>query len=183
MALKKEKHENGPKEKPGYGRWRFPAGVAGVYLMLLFFSTDRVFKALESSGSIAFHMLIPLAFVFLFMTALNLLINPGGIVKYIGKGAGIKGVSLSIFAGILSMGPVYAWYPLLKGLREKGAAASLIAIFLGNRAVKPFLLPVMVSYFGWAYVLVLTVLICLGSLAVGYTTGLFVTGNAPPGKN
>jgi hypothetical protein len=49
------------------------------------------------------------------------------------------------------MGPIYAWYPLLKELREKGAANSLIAIFLGNRAVKPFLLPIMISYFGWVY--------------------------------
>jgi len=40
----------------------------------------------------------------------------------------------------------------LKELRKKGAADSLIAVFLGNRAVKPFLLPIMISYFGWVYV-------------------------------
>jgi len=66
------------------------------------------------------------------------------------------------------MGPIYAWYPMLKVLREKGAKNSLIAIFLGNRAVKPFLLPMMISYFGWIYVLILTVFTIFGSLVVGY---------------
>jgi hypothetical protein len=43
---------------------------------------------------------------------------------------------------------------LLKDLKEKGAAESSIAIFLQNRAIKPFLLPVMVTYFGWNFVIV-----------------------------
>ena len=72
------------------------------------------------------------------------------------------------------MGPIYAWYPLLRELRKKGAKNSLIAIFLGNRAVKPLLLPVLISYFGWTYTLILTVLTMLGSLAVGYTIGALV---------
>jgi uncharacterized membrane protein YraQ (UPF0718 family) len=66
------------------------------------------------------------------------------------------------------MGPIYAWYPLLKELRKEGAANSLIAVFLGNRAVKPFLLPIMMSYFGWVYVALLTLFTVSGSLAVGY---------------
>ena len=72
------------------------------------------------------------------------------------------------------MGPIYAWYPLLKELRERGVSNSLIAIFLGNRAVKPLLLPVLISYFGWTYAVILTVLTMLGSLAVGFTAGALV---------
>ena len=71
-------------------------------------------------------------------------------------------------SGIISMGPIYAWYPLLKEMRKKGATNSLIAVFLGNRAVKPFLLPIMISYFGWVYVALLTLFTISGSLAVGY---------------
>jgi uncharacterized membrane protein YraQ (UPF0718 family) len=63
---------------------------------------------------------------------------------------------------------------LLKDLREKGAANSFLAIFLGNRAVKPFLLPIMISYFGWIYVLVLTLFTVLGSIIVGYLVGVLV---------
>jgi uncharacterized membrane protein YraQ (UPF0718 family) len=65
------------------------------------------------------------------------------------------------------MGPIYAWYPLLKNLREEGAGTGPIAIFLYSRAVKPFLLPVMIAYFGWVYVVILTVLTVFGSIAIG----------------
>jgi len=59
-------------------------------------------------------------------------------------------------------------------LREKGAGASPIAVFLYSRAVKPFLLPIMIAYFGWQYVVVLTALTVLGAVALGYSVGLLV---------
>jgi len=87
------------------------------------------------------------------------------------KKSGIKGLMLSSAAGIISMGPVYAWYPLLKELREKGAAHSLTAIFINSRAIKPFLLPVMISYFGLGYAIVLTLITMTGTIVAGYITG------------
>ena len=86
----------------------------------------------------------------------------------------MAGKFISASAGIISVGPIYAWYPLLKDLKEKGAANDLIAIFLNNRAIKPFLLPVMISYFGWLYVLILTIFTVLGSLFVGYSMSILV---------
>jgi uncharacterized membrane protein YraQ (UPF0718 family) len=64
---------------------------------------------------------------------------------------------------------------LLKDLRDKGAGESSIAIFLYNRAVKPFLLPVMISYFGWLYVVILTVLMVLASVVVGFFVSIFTS--------
>ncbi len=52
-----------------------------------------------------------------------------------------------------------------------GYRFSLIGVFLVNRAVKPFLLPVMVSIFGWTYVLILTLLTVAGSFSVGFVVG------------
>ena len=57
----------------------------------------------------------------------------------------------------------------IKELREKGARSFHLANFLNNRTVKPFLLPVMVFYFGWAYTLILTALTIVSSLCVGYS--------------
>ena len=75
---------------------------------------------------------------------------------------------LALVAGMISAGPIYAWYPLLKDLREQGAHEGPIAVFLYNRGVKPFLLPVMIGYFGWRYVLMLTLLMIVGSIVLGY---------------
>ncbi len=152
----------------------FPASVLVLYGILLAIFPDRTSVALNSSGSIFVSMLIPLALVFLLMLVLNLFLKPAHIVRFLGKGAGIKGILLSAAGGIISTGPIYAWYPLLKELRQKGAGNSMLAIFLGNRAVKPFLLPIMISYFGWIFVLILTVLNIIGSVAVGYSVDAMV---------
>lgn len=140
-----------------------------LYGILFVIMPDKALLALKSSANIFLNMLIPLSMVFVLMLLINLFVKPARVVKFLGKGSGIKGIILSAAVGIISTGPIYAWYPLLKDLREKGAGDSSIAIFLYNRAVKPFLLPVMVAYFGWLYVVVLTILTVLGSIAVGYS--------------
>ena len=152
----------------------FPASVLVLYGILYAIYPDKTSMALKSSGNIFVSMLIPVALVFALMLILNLFLKPAQIARFLGKGAGIKGIILSATAGIISMGPIYAWYPLLKELRQKGAGNSMMAIFLGNRAVKPFLLPIMISYFGWIYVLILTVFTVIGSIIVGYSVGALV---------
>jgi uncharacterized membrane protein YraQ (UPF0718 family) len=138
---------------------------------------DKASMAIRSSGKVFFNITIPLCLVFILMLALNLLLKPAYITKLLGKEASIKGILLSVTAGIISAGPIYAWYPMLKALREKGADSSFIAIFLGNRAVKPFLMPIMILYFGWIYVLILTVFTIFGSLVAGYCISFFVKEN------
>ena len=152
----------------------FPASVLAIYGILFAVMPGKASMALRSSGHVFINIIVPLCLVFLFMLVLNLFLKPAHIAGFLGKGAGIKGIALSAAAGIISTGPIYAWYPLLNKLREEGAGDSLIAIFLNNRAVKPFLLPMMISYFGWTYVLILTVFTVLGSIPVGYTVGAIV---------
>ena len=146
----------------------FPVSMLVVYGILFAVMPEKASLALTSSGNILLSMLLPLCLVFVIMMLINLFLKPAQIVGLLGKGAGLKSVLLPAIAGIISTGPIYAWYPLLSNLREKGAGNSPIAIFLYNRAVKPFLLPVMVAYFGWEYVLILTILTVLGSITIGY---------------
>lgn len=152
----------------------FPGSVLAIYGILYAVNPDKISIALKGVGNIFSQMILPLSLVFVFMLALNLFLKPAQIVKFLGKGAGIKGVMLSAAAGIISTGPVYAWYPLLKDLREKGAGGSFMAIFLGNRAIKLPLLPIMISYFGWVYVIILTVFTILASIIAGYAVGVLV---------
>jgi uncharacterized membrane protein YraQ (UPF0718 family) len=148
--------------------------VLVVYGILLVVSPEGARTAARSSVHVFRNVVVPLCLVFLVMVILNLFLKPGQVSRFLGKGSGIKGVLLSATAGVISMGPIYAWYPMLKQLKEKGAGNSSLAIFLGNRAVKPFLLPVMISYFGWFFVLILTVLTVFGSVLVGVLVGAFV---------
>ncbi|MBN1190913.1 MAG: hypothetical protein JXA46_14250 [Dehalococcoidales bacterium] len=154
--------------------WLFPAAVLLVYLVLFLVVPDKAALALKSSGNIIFSMLLSLGMVFLIMLLINIFLKPAQIIRFLGKNAGVKGILFSIAAGIISSGPIYAWYPLLKELKEKGAGNHILAIFLYNRAVKPFLLPVMIYYFGWLYVVLLTFLMILSSIASGRLTACLV---------
>jgi len=152
----------------------FPGTVFALYGLLLVIAPEKALMALKSSSQVFLRLCIPLCLVFILMLVLNLYLKPADIVQFFGKRSGLKGKFISASAGIISVGPIYAWYPLLKDLKEKGAANGLIAIFLGNRAIKPFLLPVMISCFGWVYVLILTLLTIIGSFIAGYCLDILV---------
>jgi len=99
----------------------FPIGILVIYAILFFVSPDKAGQAVKSSGNVFLSMLIPLGLVFLIMLLINLFLKPAAVAKFLGKDSGVKGIVLSTVAGIISTGPIYAWYPLLKDLKQKGA--------------------------------------------------------------
>lgn len=173
MSMEKSQESKRRTFQPSRYMLIFPLLVLVIYGVLFVFTPEQALVALKNSGEVCLNILLPLALVFLVMLALNLFVKPAQIVHLLGSGANIKGILLSVAAGIISMGPIYVWYPLLKELREKGAGNMPIAVFLYNRAVKPFLLPVMIAYFGWIYVVILTVLTVLASIVNGYLVAMF----------
>jgi len=173
-----EKSQESKREASQASRYMllFPVIVLVIYGILFVLTPEQALVALKSSGNICLSILLPLALVFAVMLIFNLFVKPSQIVHLLGSGTNIKGILLSVAAGIASMGPIYIWYPLLKDLREKGAGNTAIAVFLYNRAVKPVLLPVMVAYFGWVYVVILTTLTVLASIVNGYLVGALTGG-------
>jgi uncharacterized membrane protein YraQ (UPF0718 family) len=163
-----------PKPAPGrlLRRWAFLLAVAAAYLVLLAAAPGRAQAALRASGRILLQVALPLAAAFVLMFLVNLFMKPAHIARFMGAGAGLKGILFSTSAGILSTGPVYAWYPLLKSLSEKGASAFHLANFLSSRAVKPYLLPLMVYYFGWTFTLTVSVLTVVGALPIATVVAL-----------
>ncbi len=160
------------KEKEWIRRWGFLGVVMGLYLGLFIAKPAGTAAALENSAGILREITLPLALVFLVMVLMNRFPQAEKLTQYLGREAGLRGLLLSAVAGIISVGPIYAWYPLLKTLRERGASNAILATFLCNRSIKPFLIPVMISYFGWRYVIVLTGLTAAGSIAVGVCVGI-----------
>ena len=166
--MKTDGNEIFADKRSGLKKLIFPGCVLMIYGIVFVINPAGAAMAFRSSAAVLRNLMIPLGLVFMLMVTMSLFLKPTHIVRFLGKGSSGRGIILSAAAGIISMGPIYAWYPLLKELRQKGATNSLIAVFLGNRAVKPFLLPIMVSYFGWVYVALLTLFTVSGSLAVGY---------------
>lgn len=152
--------------KKNYGLY-FLLLVVLLYFVLYLFKPQGTLESAIASGNLLLKIAPILLMVVAFMGAVNYFITPQRISNYVGKGSGARGWLLALITGIISHGPIYAWYPLLKDLREQGMRNSLIAVFLYNRAIKIPLLPVMIYYFGWLFVVILTVYMLLASIAGG----------------
>ncbi|MCF7853530.1 MAG: hypothetical protein K9N51_01935 [Candidatus Pacebacteria bacterium] len=148
-------------------QWLFPCAVLLVYAVLVMFTPQQAIAALKASWGVFVQIAPALVMAFLVMIALNLWITPAHVKRFLGKGTGLKGVFFSSAAGIVSMGPIYAWYPLLKEFREKGVSGFHLANFLGCRAVKIPLLPMMAAYFGWAFTGLVSLFMVLSAIVTG----------------
>jgi len=156
--------------KAGIGNWLFLLLVIAAYGVVAVIDAETAVQALSFFGKVIRQVLPVLALVFLMLLAADLVFKPKWIKRNLGRDAGIKAWLIAAIGGVLATGPVYAWYTLLRELREKGMSASLAAVFLYSRAIKLPLLPLMIHYFGSAYALVL----CLYLLGFSIVSGVLM---------
>jgi len=155
--------------RKNYQNWFFLSIIIIIYLIVFLIRPSIAQIALSKSIEIALEILPIILVVLVINFIIAYYLKPKKIVKYLGKEAGIKGWIISIISGILSMGPIYTWYPTLKELKTKGMKEKFIACFLYNRAIKLPLLPVMVYYFGLPLVVLVNLFILIFSIINGLT--------------
>ncbi|MGB3478049.1 MAG: permease [bacterium] len=162
-------NEKGGKKKEGnkfHGIY-FLTVVIVLYLILFIFQQENVYKSLKASGGLFIQIAPLIVLVVFFIGAINYFVKSKKILKYTGKESGIKGWLIAVSTGILSHGPIYIWYPLLKELKDQGMRDGLIAVFLYNRAIKIPLLPLMIYYFGPIFILILLIYMIIASIIEG----------------
>ena len=172
------------RDSPGFRAlarpWLFPLGVVGMYGLGIGLAPESTYRALQMSGSMFWQLALPICLALIMMVVLNRFLSPAVVTLFLGRNAGLKGIFLSSLAGILSMGPVYAWYPLLKNLRDKGATDFHLANFIGNRSVKPVLLPVLIVYWGWYFTSLFVLVSLAGALIAACIVSLFCSNFQRP---
>lgn len=157
------------KEDKGFsfhGKYLFVI-VLFLYGLLCLLNIQSALSALQKSSAILTKLLPIFVLVILFMALLNFFVKPRQIAKHLGRDSGIRGWIWALASGVVSHGPMYAWYPLLKDLRSHGMRDALIVVFFASRAIKVPLLPVMIDYFGLVFTLLLSLFILLGALFQG----------------
>ncbi|BAZ93656.1 hypothetical protein TspCOW1_13610 [Thiohalobacter sp. COW1] len=166
------------RKKTGFGGWLFLLLVLTAYGITGVIDTETTGQALRFSATVMLSALPAVVMVFFLLLAADLLFKPAWIKRHLGRTAGVNAWLLAVVGGVLASGPVYAWYPLLRELRDKGMRAPLAAVFLYSRAVKLPLLPLMIHYFGLAYTLVL----CLYLLGFSIANGVLMEKLENPGE-
>jgi len=92
--------------------------------------------------------------VSIFIVLFQVWVKPPTIVKWLGKGSGLKGFILVCTFPILMGGSLFTVFPLMKTLREKGARQGAIASFITAWGGKAPLLPLETKFLGWPFALV-----------------------------
>ncbi len=147
---------------------KFLSIVIVAFVVLLVVDNDKGMIALLKAADIL-KILIPIfAVVIVLMALIGYLTQGKSKLENLAKQRGAKGWFWALFIGLLSHGPMYAWYPVLQQLRQNGLRDGYITAFFYARAVKLPLLPLMVDYFGLAFTVVLTLYIILASLLQGW---------------
>ena len=142
-------------------------GVVLLYGVAFLWAPDKGMASLKGFAHVLGTLVPILVVVVLLGALLQLFVNPKALAKHLGEESGVRGWMIALAAGVVSHGPMYAWYPMIQDLREKGAKDGLIVAFFYARAVKLFLLPMMAVYFGLTFTVVLTVLILLAAWGQG----------------
>ena len=147
--------------------------VVLLYGALFVINSNSAVLALQKSTNLLLKI-VPIFTLVIFLTALlNYYLQPEKIAKHLGQGSGLKGWLWALASGVISHGPMYAWYSLLEDLRTHGMKDELVVVFFASRAIKVPLLPVMVDYFGLLFTFLLSFYMLFGAILQGVCLTLF----------
>lgn len=175
MEKQKQKNMIEPKGSPQIkkGPWIFMILSIILFLVVLLLNKQKGIEVATCFYHLALEILPFLVVVFVLMVLINIFLKTKTLVKYMGKDSGLKGWSVAIIAGIISIGAIYMWFPLLEDMLKKGVKPGLIAAFLYNRGIKLHWLPLMGLYFGVKYMIILTIVMILISILQGLIIDFF----------
>ena len=148
--------------------WYFLLAVIIVGIIIITVRPDALAPTFTFFLELLKKVIPILILVFVLLIIVNRFITREKILKHLGNQSGIKGWLITIIGGIISTGPPYLWYPLLKDLKKRGVRTRFIAGFIYSRAaVKPALIPLMIFYFGLVYTIVISFVMMITSIFQG----------------
>lgn len=136
-----------------------------IHIFIFLYDKTNSSLSLTKSYEVLLKLLPIFVVIILMLTLINYLIKPKAIMKHFGKDSGIKGWIYATLGGVISHGPMYAWYPMISELRENGLKDGLLVTFMFTRAIKIPFIPIMIDYFGVLFcVIFLTNILIAGIL-------------------
>ncbi len=124
------KSNNGRQHRNVLKEYRMILLVAVANLVLWYFSPSKAHMSVNSTGSIFKEMLMILPPMFLFVGMIDQWVPREVIGRHVGSDSGAKGMVIAMLLGSMTIGPVYAGFPLAAMLLKKGARVSNVVAFL-----------------------------------------------------
>lgn len=158
--------------------WRYKYVIIILILDVLFFGFKPVIgQQIIDNTIVNFKsMLSVLPPIFLLLGLLDVWVPRETIIKYLGEGSGVLGVSLSIFLGSAAAGPLYVAFPIAMLMINKGAKFSNVMVFLG--AWGTLKIPVVlfeIASLGWYFALIRWIINVPGIVVMAWFIDKLVT--------
>lgn len=114
-----------------FKRYAFAAGIFIIYGILALVQTPTAWRAIEISLFTLKEMLMVLPPIFVLLGLLDVWVPRDTMIRYMGDGAGLKGILLAFLLGSAAAGPLYGAFPIAAVLMKKGAAFRNVMVFIG----------------------------------------------------
>lgn len=102
-----------------------------INIGLVVFAPDMGIKSIEITKDSLKDLLSVVPPIFILLGLLDVWVKKDTMVKYMGKGSGIKGALIGFFIGSAAAGPLYAAFPVADVLISKRAKMTNVLIFIG----------------------------------------------------
>ena len=112
-------------------RYRFFLLMLLISLTILLAAPEIGGNIFKVTGSHLLEMASVLPPIFILLGLLDVWVERETMMRYMGKGSGIKGAILAFLLGSAAAGPLYAAFPIAVVLLRKGAKLSNVFLFIG----------------------------------------------------
>jgi uncharacterized membrane protein YraQ (UPF0718 family) len=142
------------KRKSPVRDWLVLAGILiAAAVLLISFPAQRQ-PSIDAFWQFLSEMIFVMPAVLVIMGLFAVWVPKEMINRYLGHGSGLRGMVIALLFGTLPTGPLYAAFPLSKGLLDKGASPANVFIFLAAWAcIKIPQELVELQFLGWRFTL------------------------------
>ncbi len=117
------------------------------------------------------EMILVIPPIFLLLGLLDVWVDRATMMKYTGKGSGLKGVLIAFLLGSAAAGPLYAAFPIAAVMLKKGSGLFNVFIFIGAwSTTKIPMLTFEAASLGFTFTLTRLALSIIGIMIIAGTT-------------
>ena len=148
-------------------RYRVFLILFAINLVISFVMPEIGLTAFSNTASNIKEMISVIPPIFILLGLLDVWVDRQTMMRYTGKGSGLKGILISFLLGSAAAGPLYAAFPVATVMLKKGSSIFNVLVFLGAwSTTKIPLLTFETANLGMRYMLIRLCLSVIGILLI-----------------
>ena len=128
-------------------------------------------KSVALTAQNLMEMLAVIPPIFILLGLLDVWVDRATMMKYTGKGSGVKGILIAFLLGSAATGPLYAAFPVAGVMLKKGSSLMNVFIFIGAwSTTKIPMLTFEAASLGLPFMLIRLLMSMIGIFAIAFVT-------------